>query len=36
MHLYERVIPTMVSNKLANINGLVGLQTSNAHLWDLK
>jgi ABC-type transport system substrate-binding protein len=34
--LYERVIPTLVNNKLANINGIVGIQPSNAHLWDVK
>jgi peptide/nickel transport system substrate-binding protein len=36
MHLYERVIPTMVSNKAANVNGIVGIQPANAHLWDIK
>lgn len=34
MMLYERVVPTLVNNKLSNIMGLGFAQTFNAHLWD--
>lgn len=36
MMLYERVVPTMVNNKLANVGGLGYAQTWNAHLWEVK
>jgi peptide/nickel transport system substrate-binding protein len=36
MMLYERVVPTMVNNRLVAVPSLVGDQWWNAHLWDVK